>query len=1166
MYTTETSSEFIKVSKENPCPLCDKPNWCKTSPDNTVVMCSRTDTAPTGWKRIKDTVDGHGIYKLETGDTFQKQVSGRRPTKRISKPKPAPIPAGSKLLRLPAPQRGPEPQKPTYIPEGVPASAVLITYSYSRTQEVLRFEWPDPTEPKGRNKTCRQTHTDAHGKQVWKKGDKPWSAYRIDEVIETLNGVPDDEPIAVLMLEGEPNVELARFHAIAALTLQGSSWSDAEITRTVEALRATGKNITLAKLRDNDSTGVKKGSQIQSVCDRLQFPCIVIDPVAIYPDIPDKGDIKEILDNMDADEFIRRLEEEIHRQAAESARAIELEDIEEDPIDKSPTNTNISMLEEAANEAREILRSDLDELTTNIKLEELRQAAGVNNNVWEDKIIKPLKRGMNGERFKLELLALIQTDDPVERLRQSSLMASRYSMPTGAIKEAMAAIKSRTQTAEVQVLSFDDLLESESEALEWTVQELLPVGETVLFVALPKVGKSKAAVDLAFCIATGESRFLGREVKQGKVLLICPDASKQSLKHEMLKRGFRSSDSKNIRIIPRWSIDQMSVLEKELEDFRPDLVIIDSLKKITAGKEISENSAEFADNIIAMNDTFGRYRASGVLIHHSNKSNEAVGVAKARGSTAIVGACWGVWDLERIPKPDPNNKKKMIADPKCPKRIFTATSRDSEGLSLNIEFNPENNSFDFISEVGLDEEETSQQMTYQERILKVLQENRRSLSGRELMELMEIKEKGIYTVLGRMENKRLISSKPSTRDKRCILFSLPNFKATEISDTVTVNQKISLPPPPPPLTVPDVDYYSETVTPYAFENSQHNSQQIVNTQDAVINSQIAETLTNQSVNPIVNTQLLTGGGRGVKCDSICNETQPFEQVLIAPPEPEPETAPTAPTPPTAPPEPKSTAELVGEFVSQRAARLRKAIAENDTGAIKKEFAKVQQADNSTGSLLLAVKACLNDAEKEACRVLLASHKQQQPATVEASPEPIALTDNSPAPESAEAVTETAPTPKPASEIAPEPALEPATETAATESTPEPEPEAAPVPEAATESETTPTLESVTEVAPATESAPEVTPALEPEAEPTPAPTLEPVPAPEFKVGDRVRVIKTKSDFRGKYGRIHKISSREANVIYTIVFDKDKRRKKDLAELFSASEIELIARPEVDDAK
>lgn len=173
-----------------------------------------------------------------------------------------------KLLRLSAPQYGPKPHKPQYTPKGLPAEAQQITYVYSDLQSVLRFEWLDPNSPKGRDKTYRQTHVDGNGKRVWSKGDLSWPAYRIDEVVEVLVGVPDGEPVAILMLEGEPNVELARSYGIAALTLQGSNWNDAEITRAVEALRATTKNITLVKLRDNDATGIKKGSQIQSICDR----------------------------------------------------------------------------------------------------------------------------------------------------------------------------------------------------------------------------------------------------------------------------------------------------------------------------------------------------------------------------------------------------------------------------------------------------------------------------------------------------------------------------------------------------------------------------------------------------------------------------------------------------------------------------------------------------------------------------------------------------------------------------------------------------------------------------------------------------------------------------------------------------------------------------------
>src|SRR4028118_2324271 len=107
----ESSSEFIKVSETNPCPLCGKSGWCKVSPDSSVVMCGRTGTAPTGWKRIKETTDGQGIYKLETENNFQQQVSGRRPVKRTSKPKPAlvpPVPLGIKLARA---ENGTDPER-----------------------------------------------------------------------------------------------------------------------------------------------------------------------------------------------------------------------------------------------------------------------------------------------------------------------------------------------------------------------------------------------------------------------------------------------------------------------------------------------------------------------------------------------------------------------------------------------------------------------------------------------------------------------------------------------------------------------------------------------------------------------------------------------------------------------------------------------------------------------------------------------------------------------------------------------------------------------------------------------------------------------------------------------------------------------------------------------
>jgi hypothetical protein len=52
------------------------------------------------------------------------------------------------------------------------------------------------------------------------------------------------------------------------------------------------------------------------VARHIQFPCIVIDPRVIYPDIPEKGDIREILEALGPDEFLSRINSEIASRAA----------------------------------------------------------------------------------------------------------------------------------------------------------------------------------------------------------------------------------------------------------------------------------------------------------------------------------------------------------------------------------------------------------------------------------------------------------------------------------------------------------------------------------------------------------------------------------------------------------------------------------------------------------------------------------------------------------------------------------------------------------------------------------------------------------------------------------------------------------------------------------
>jgi putative DNA primase/helicase len=267
---------------------------------------------PDLWHFNGSTSDGRcGIYVFKE-ESENIQPVARKPRAKKKGLLPVPIPLGAKLLRLPAPGESPQPEPLAKdAPKRVPHNAVQITYEYSPTQKVVRYEWPDATNPKGRDKTFSQFHIDPDGKKVWTKGDAPWPAYRIDEVVELLKTIPDSEPVVIPMLEGENNVEIARGIRLAALTLQGSNWGDLEIQKMLEALRATGKNVSIAVISDNDETGIKKGKSVWLVARHLQFPCLIIDPLAIDVDIPEKGDIREFLEVMEADEFLIRVEAEI---------------------------------------------------------------------------------------------------------------------------------------------------------------------------------------------------------------------------------------------------------------------------------------------------------------------------------------------------------------------------------------------------------------------------------------------------------------------------------------------------------------------------------------------------------------------------------------------------------------------------------------------------------------------------------------------------------------------------------------------------------------------------------------------------------------------------------------------------------------------------------------
>jgi hypothetical protein len=509
---------------------------------------------------------------------------------------------------------------------------------------------------------------------------------------------------------------------------------------------------------------------------------------------------------MDPEEFIQRLEAEIHKAFAAreekqkaSYAALELPLI--DPKQKLPLKKAVQM-------ARAILQEGGSELDINIRLEELRELSKMGSYAWDQKIIKPLRRELEAPRLKLELAAILQEPDQVERLRLLAALSPKYSMSASALSKALRVIKARQKTAETKVFDLADFFAMESEGLQWLVPGLLPKGETIILAGPPKGGKSLMATDLAFAIAVNEDYFLGEQLQQGKVLLISVDESAASTKAKLLKRGFRPEDQ-GIRVITSWDMTQMDVLERELENFRPDVTIIDSLKRITKGSNLSENSAEFADNIYDLKETLTRYGSAGVLIHHTSKSPDLLGVHQVRGSSAISGAVWGHWLLNHIPKKVPNQNNRLKIDPADPMRVLTAHTRDSEGQELRIELNPENNSW--ISHGQIGEANAAEQQSLKLRVLNVLTKNsHRAWTGREIINLLGMtpeEGRGIYTTLNRLVERREINCRPS-----------PTGRGQVYS---VVTDENPLPPPPPPPTDPVLNSIPESIAITASESIQH---------------------------------------------------------------------------------------------------------------------------------------------------------------------------------------------------------------------------------------------------------------------------------------------------------------------------------------------------------
>ena len=377
--------------------------------------------------------------------------------------------------------------------------------------------------------------------------------------------------------------------------------------------------------------------------------------------------------------------------------------------------------------------------------------------IWDEKKEKPKK---NPDNLKLEIQVYLKESDPFIKVHLKGQICSSYRIKGTEFDALCKILESQNSTPQKTTFNFTEFMSTSSEAIDWIIPGFLPRAETILLAAQAKVGKTLTAWDIAYAVIAGD-RIFGEQVNgKGKVLIVTSDESPNSSRRRFKARGFDlcPEATDNLRIMTHLDLNNLIPLESELEDFRPDLVIIDSLTSITRESGLSEKDAEFVRPIYRLKDLLGRYGAAGILIHHESKNKEAKSIDKVSGSARIVAATWGIWQLVAA-NPD---------DEKSPTRWLKIKPREGQASTHILEINPKDSwanqgIFTYIGEFG---DENGAKKTQGERVIELLNTyNGRGLTYKEIDETLQI-GRNLYRVLDGLESKQIISKRRSQHNQK----------------------------------------------------------------------------------------------------------------------------------------------------------------------------------------------------------------------------------------------------------------------------------------------------------------------------------------------------------------------------------------------------------------
>jgi archaellum biogenesis ATPase FlaH len=261
---------------------------------------------------------------------------------------------------------------------------------------------------------------------------------------------------------------------------------------------------------------------------------------------------------------------------------------------------------------------------------------------WMEKEVETAKKMFS----HIQLIMDKNEDDPAIQKNLLYKLAQRYR-----IKLQDMILQFNEYSANPEDEDFNDVTKIENIPISFVIEELIPSNSVILLFGSSGIGKSTLTYSWAYHVANGKD-WNGRQVKQGKVLIIQLEENKQTIINRW-SHVKEDTPENTVFIKQSYSGTLPFQLKKFIKEYNPNLIIVDSLSVVNSLNGINENNYLCNSILNNLKEIADKNNVSIIVCHHENKSGGY------RGSTAIPAA---VSEVIRFYKPTGYEKNKRVLE------------------------------------------------------------------------------------------------------------------------------------------------------------------------------------------------------------------------------------------------------------------------------------------------------------------------------------------------------------------------------------------------------------------------------------------------------------------------------------------------------------------------